>query len=149
MGFCVEASITIFDCEDSLNNMLRKLYRIDKVGDLKDLTLREEELSAPNKGEVSVEIKAFGLNFADVFAVYGLYSASPRTDFVPGLEFSGVISSVGEGVKDFNVGDRIMGVTRFGGYANFINIHQNYITPLPESGSFERGAAYLAQVLTA
>ena len=129
--------------------MLRKLYRIDKVGNLKDLTLREEELSAPGKDEVRIEVKAFGLNFADVFAVYGLYSASPNKDFVPGLEYSGVVSEVGEGVTDFTVGDKVMGVSRFGGYTNYINIKQHYVTALPDGWSFEHGAAYLVQVLTA
>jgi alcohol dehydrogenase len=129
--------------------MQRKIYHIAKVGDLKDLKIIDQELADPSPHEVQVKVKAFGLNFADVFAVYGLYSASPNKDFIPGLEFSGEVVKIGTEVKDFNIGDKVMGVSRFGAYANFLNTNTYYITPLPERWTFEHGASYLVQVLTA
>ncbi len=53
--------------------------------------------SAPSPAlawQVQVDVKAVGLNFADIFAVQGLYSATPKGAFVPGLEFAGVVSQV-------------------------------------------------------
>lgn len=106
-------------------------------------------LSAPEKGMVQIAIKAIGLNFADVFAIWGLYGATPKGAFTPGLEYAGVIEAVGEGVTDLKVGDRVMGVTRFGAYATHLQIDARYAIPLPADWSFETGAAYLVQTLTA
>ncbi|MDX5418899.1 MAG: medium chain dehydrogenase/reductase family protein [Hymenobacteraceae bacterium] len=127
----------------------RQVYRMPKAGSIKDLTLQTEELNAPDIDEVCVEVKAIGLNFADIFAIQGLYSATPKGSFIPGLEFSGVIVAVGEGVKEWKVGDRVMGATKFGGYVSHINIHHSYVIALPADWSFEEGAGFLVQGLTA
>lgn len=72
----------------------------------------------------------------------GLYSATPETPFIPGLEFSGIISKLGEKVdSQFKIGDRVFGVTRFGGYVTNLNANQNYIKKIPEDWTFEEGAA--------
>ncbi|PIB35824.1 hypothetical protein BFP72_10690 [Reichenbachiella sp. 5M10] len=129
--------------------MQRQAYRINKVGATSNLKLVEEELEAPAANEVQVAVRTIGLNFADVFAIHGLYSATPKGSFVPGLEFCGVIESIGAEVKDYKVGDRVMGVTRFGGYATRLNIDDRHIVPLPEGWTDEEGAAFLVQGLTA
>ncbi len=127
----------------------RQVYRMPKAGSINDLALQTEELSQPAPGEVCVNVKAIGLNFADIFAMQGLYSATPKGSFIPGLEFSGEIIAVGEGVSEWKVGDRVMGVTKFGGYVSHINISHRYVIPLPEEWSFEEGAGFLVQGLTA
>ncbi|HET7896680.1 MAG TPA: alcohol dehydrogenase catalytic domain-containing protein, partial [Flavisolibacter sp.] len=73
----------------------RQVYRMDKTGSLNDLKLQTETLPPPAAGEVCVKVKAIGLNFADVFAMQGLYKAAPKTAFIPGLEFSGEVVAVG------------------------------------------------------
>ncbi|MBK8921176.1 MAG: zinc-binding dehydrogenase [Saprospirales bacterium] len=118
-------------------------------GNLKHLVLRDDVLPPPPPGEVQVAVKAVGLNFADVFALWGLYKAAPKTDFTPGLEYAGVIEKVGEGVMHFQAGDRVMGITRFGGYTTGINIDARYIVPVPQAWSLTTAAAYLVQTLTA
>ena len=128
--------------------MQRRAY-LQHSGSLSYLKLAEEQLPDPAPGEVTVEVKAIGLNFADIFAIWGLYSATPEGEFVPGLEYSGVVARVGEGVDGFREGDEVMGVIRFGAYATHLNIDARYLLPLPEGWSFEEGAAYLVQVLTA
>ncbi|MEJ7768393.1 MAG: zinc-binding dehydrogenase, partial [Chitinophagaceae bacterium] len=82
-------------------------------------------------------------------AMQGLYKAAPKESFIPGLEFSGEVLSVGSEVSDFKVGDRVMGATKFGGYVTHINIHHRYVIPLPEAWTFEEGAGFLVQGLTA
>lgn len=129
--------------------MQRKVYRIPKAGSINDLKIQEEELADPADDEVTVQVHAIGLNFADIFAIQGLYSATPEGSFIPGLEFSGEIIKLGKNIKDWQIGDRVMGATKFGGYVSHINSHHRYITALPQSWSFEEGAGFLVQGLTA
>lgn len=118
-------------------------------GNLKNLKLRDDTLPPPAAGEVQVAVKAVGLNFADVFAIWGLYKAAPKTEFTPGLEYAGTVEAVGPGVTQLRPGDRVMGVTRFGGYTTGLNIDARYVIPLPEGWDFNTGASYLVQTLTA
>lgn len=124
-------------------------YRIFKPGSLKKLKLKTETLGKPDKDQVTVQVKAIGLNYADIFAIMGLYSATPKEPFVPGLEYAGIVTETGEDVTAFKPGDKVMGVTRFGAYTTHLNIDQRYIIPLPSQWSFEEGAAFPVQVLTA
>ncbi|PSR56505.1 zinc-binding dehydrogenase [Adhaeribacter arboris] len=127
----------------------RQVYRMPKAGSIKNLKLQTEKLGPPQPEEVCVRVKAIGLNFADIFAMQGLYSATPQGSFIPGLEFSGEIAAVGAAVKEWQVGNKVMGVTKFGGYASRINSHSRYVIPLPEAWSYEEGAGFLVQGLTA
>lgn len=127
---------------------LRKAWYV-KPGNFKNLKLVDEEITLPAEDEVQIEIKSIGLNFADVFCVLGLYDAAPKTSFVPGLEYAGIISSVGKNITNFKAGDHVMGVSRFGAYCNRLNTHKNYVVPLPKDWSFEEGSSFLVQVLTA
>ncbi|MCX2739000.1 synaptic vesicle VAT-1 family membrane protein [Pontibacter anaerobius] len=127
----------------------RQVYRMPKAGSINSLKLQTEEIGPPSAEEVCVQVKAIGLNFADIFAMQGLYSATPEGPFIPGLEFSGEIVAVGEGVKEWKVGERVMGATKFGGYVSHINLNHRYVISLPEGWSFEEGAGFLVQGLTA
>ncbi|WP_345890362.1 alcohol dehydrogenase catalytic domain-containing protein [Rufibacter aurantiacus] len=120
-----------------------------KAGSLHDLALNTERISYPKPDEVCVQVKAIGLNFADIFAMQGLYSATPAGSFIPGLEFSGVVVAVGSGVTEWQLGDRVMGATRFGGYVSHLNINHRYVIAFPQEWSFEEGAGFLVQGLTA
>jgi NADPH:quinone reductase-like Zn-dependent oxidoreductase len=129
--------------------MKRKSYRLNKAGSIDKIILVEEKREEPGINEVTVEVKAIGLNFADLFAIQGLYSATPEGSFVPGLEYSGIILKKGKEVNDFQVGDKIMGGIRFGAYTTHLNIDSWYILKLPEDWSFEEGASFIVQALTA
>lgn len=129
--------------------MKRKTYRINKAGSISNLKLTDENLPEPNENEVTVEVKAIGLNFADLFAIQGLYSSTPKVSFVPGLEYSGTIISKGKNVSEYSIGDKIMGAIRFGAYTTHLNIDKKYILHLPADYSFEEGASTIVQPLTA
>ncbi|MGB5530219.1 MAG: zinc-binding dehydrogenase [Ignavibacteriaceae bacterium] len=129
--------------------MKNRAYRISKSGSINNIKLVEENFEEPASKEVTVEVKAIGLNFADLFAIHGLYSATPKGSFIPGLEYSGVILSKGIDVRDYQVGDKVMGAIRFGAYATHLNIDHRYILKLPEGWSFEEGASFIVQALTA
>ncbi|WP_281558163.1 zinc-binding dehydrogenase [Thalassomonas sp. RHCl1] len=127
----------------------RNVWKTSHAGAIKRLKPSTEELAKLAPDSVRIEVKAVGLNFADIFALTGLYSATPKGAFIPGLEYSGVVTALGDKVTDFKVGDRIMGVTRFGGYVDKLDTKPEHLQLLPENWSFEQGAAYLVQTLTA
>lgn len=129
--------------------MKRKSYRINKAGSINNISLVEEELSDPASDEVTVEVKTIGLNFADLFAIQGLYSATPKGSFIPGLEYSGTVIKTGKDVTEFNEGDDIIGAVRFGAYTSHLNINKDYVLKLPAGFSYEEGAAFIVQPLTA
>jgi NADPH:quinone reductase-like Zn-dependent oxidoreductase len=127
----------------------RSAYIIKKTGSLNNLKIETQELENPAEDEVTVEIKAIGLNFADVFCIQGLYKAAPKENLIPGLEFSGIIISKGKAVTGFNKGDKVIGITKFGAFATHINLNKNYLIRLEDNWSFEEGASFIVQALTA
>lgn len=129
--------------------MKRKIYKIEKAGAIDNLKLREEELAEPGDHEATIEVKAIGLNFAEIFSIQGLYKAAPKENLIPGLEYSGVVLKTGRLVEGLKPGDRVMGVTRFGAYVSHLNIDAQYVIPLPVGWTFEEGAGFLVQALTA
>ena len=93
-------------------------------------------------GQVRVAVGAAGINYADLLARSGAYPDAPPTPCVVGYEVAGEIESVGEGVDGFATGDRVMAGTRFGGHAELVTVPVEQVLPLPESFSFEQGAAF-------
>ena len=128
----------------------RRVWRTAKAGAISNLKLVEEHVDALDAEKIRIEVKAVGLNFADIFALTGLYSATPEGSFIPGLEFSGVVSEVGASADTtLEVGDRVYGCTRFGGYASVVDVLPQHCRRIPEGWSFAQGAAFPAQSLTA
>jgi len=129
--------------------MKRLSYRMSKAGSINNIKLVDENLPDLKENEVTIEVKAIGLNFADLFAIQGLYSATPKGSFVPGLEYSGIIISAGSEIRNFKVGEKVMGAIRFGAYTTHLNIDHRYILKLPEGWTFDEGASFIVQSLTA
>jgi NADPH:quinone reductase-like Zn-dependent oxidoreductase len=113
--------------------------------------LRVEEGPDPEAGpgEVRVRVKAAGINFADVLARVGFYEDAPDPPCVVGYEVAGEVDSVGEGVTTFEPGQRVVAGTRFGGQAELAVTVESAVVPLPESWSFEQGAALPVNYSTA
>src|SRR3989454_1323986 len=97
--------------------------------------LRVEELSDPvaGPGEILVQVKAAGVNFADVLARQGLYPDAPERPFIPGFESSGEILAMGEGVSGFRVGQRVLAFHTSGGYAERVSAPAANVIPIPDS----------------
>lgn len=129
----------------------REVWRTSRAGSLDRLVRASESLADPAPGEARIRVHAVGLNFADLFACLGLYSATPPGPFVPGLEFAGVIEALGPGADAcaLQPGDRVFGLTRFGGYATALNIDVRYLRPIPNGWDFAEAAAFPVQGLTA
>lgn len=118
-------------------------------GDFANLRLEHEVLPPPKPHEVRIKTRAVGMNFADCFALLGLYELAGNPPFTPGFEVSGIIDAAGSDVTDFSPGDRVWAISRFGCYATAVNIDSEYVRRLPDHWTFAEGAAYPAQAFTA
>ncbi|MGH3555652.1 MAG: alcohol dehydrogenase catalytic domain-containing protein, partial [Mycobacterium sp.] len=103
----------------------------------------------PPPGQVRISVRAAGVNFADHLARVGLYPDAPKVPSVVGYEVAGTIQAVGDGVDPARVGERVLAGTRFGGYAEIVNASAADTVALPESMSFEQGAAIPVNYATA
>lgn len=140
--------------------------------------LRYEDFPTPEPGpdEVLVRVRASGLNHLDVFTRRGEQGRRVKLPHILGIETAGEVAALGDGVVDLQVGDRvisgpgiwcgrcemcrageenmcverlIVGVDVHGGYAEYIKLPAYALAPLPESISFEEGAATLIAFGTA
>ena len=100
-------------------------------------------------GEVRIAVKAAGINFADTMARVGLYPDAPTPPCVLGYEVAGEVESVGDGVDELSVGDRVIAGSRFGGQASMVTVPADQAFPLPAGWSFEQGAAFPVNYTTA
>src|SRR6201998_152297 len=103
----------------------------------------------PGPGQLRVAVRAAGVNFADHLARVGMYPDAPKLPAVVGYEVAGTVEAVGEGVDQSRVGERVLAGTRFGGYAEIVNVAANDSVALPGALSFEQGAAVPVNYATA
>src|SRR5450759_4467286 len=82
--------------------------------------MREGPDPVPGDGEIRIRVRAAGINFADILARIGLYPDAPKPPVVVGYEVAGIVDAVGNGVTSPQEGDRVMALTRFGGYADSV-----------------------------
>ena len=95
---------------------------IPKAGPPEVLELRTGPDPTPRAGEVTIRVRAAGVNFADVSARLGFYPDAPPFPCVVGYEVSGTVDAVGPGVTDLRPGQRVAALTRFGGYADLLAV---------------------------
>ncbi len=112
------------------------------------LELTESPDPVPAKGQVLVAVKACAINYPDVLIIEDKYQFKPQRPFAPGGEIAGEIEALGEGVSDWQVGDRVMGVIGHGGLASKIAIEPQRLYRLPEDRSFAEGAALILTYAT-
>jgi NADPH:quinone reductase-like Zn-dependent oxidoreductase len=113
--------------------------------------LRLEERSSPDPrpDQLRVRVRFAGLNFADVQARVGLYPDAPKPPFVSGYECSGEIDAIGPQVSGWQLGERVMVMSRFGAQAEQVCVIPSQLQKLPESLPLEAAAALPVNFLTA
>lgn len=122
---------------------------ITRHGGPEALAVQERPEPSLGPGEVRIEVRAAGINFADLMARAGIYPDAPPPPTVVGYEVAGVVESVGEGVDAYAPGDRVLAGTRFGGYAELVSVPAEAVLPLADELSFEQGAAIPVSYMTA
>src|SRR2546428_6934127 len=81
------------------------------------LTVQDVAAPAPGRGQVVIDVKATGVNYADSIMVAGRYQTRPTLPFSPGLEAAGVVTQCGDGVTRYKPGDHVMAILAYGGFA--------------------------------
>ena len=94
--------------------------------------IREVAAPAPGSGQVRIAVEAFGLNYADVVARHGLYRDAPPIPAVLGYEVVGRVDALGGDVAQPPVGQRVVALTRFGGYATSAVTDARAVVPIPD-----------------
>ncbi len=113
------------------------------VGGPDSLVVEEVLDPTPKVGEVIVEVRAVGVNFPDTLIIEDKYQFKPQRPFSPGGELSGVVESVGEGVKGVFKGDRVIAMPGWGGMVERIAVRADALIKMPDAMSFEEGAALI------
>ncbi|HKQ60625.1 MAG TPA: zinc-binding dehydrogenase [Candidatus Polarisedimenticolaceae bacterium] len=121
---------------------------VTRSGGPRVLALREGPRRACGADELRIEVAFCGVNFADLAARAGVYAPAPRPPFVPGFEVAGTVAEAGAG-SGFSPGERVLAVTRFGGYTDELVVPAAQARRLPPGYSLEEGAGLPAAYLTA
>ncbi|MFZ2737588.1 MAG: quinone oxidoreductase [Burkholderiaceae bacterium] len=131
-----------------MNQNTSRAIRIDQHGGPEQLKLVEVSVGEPAAGQIRIRHKAVGLNFIDVYQRSGLYQLPMPMQL--GMEASGVVEAVGEGVTHLKVGDRAAYASQPpGSYCDLRVMPAKTVCKLPDAISFETGAAMMLKGLTA
>lgn len=122
-------------------------FLVEQFGGVDVMQWRELGPLAPGPRQVLVEVRASGVNFAETRMRAGTYSGQ-ELPFVMGMECAGVVDECGEGVDEFQPGDRVFGRAR-GSHAEAVLFDADHLMPLPDAVSFIEGAAIPVSWLTA
>ncbi|MDY6765660.1 MAG: NADPH:quinone oxidoreductase family protein [Halobacteria archaeon] len=125
-----------------------KAIEATNYGSSEVLEVVDRKEPQPGTNQVKIDVKAVGINFADIMQRRGLYPGGPDPPYVPGLEAAGEIEEVGENV-DRQEGERVVALVNRGGYAEKVVADARSLFDIPESMSFEEGAGFPLQYLTA
>lgn len=125
-----------------------KTIQFNQLGGPEVMKLVEVPKPEVPAGMALLKVHAVGINFADTLFVRGEYVVRPKLPDTPGLEAAGVIEEVGAGVENLKPGMRVAAVS-IKTYAEYCLVRPVVTIPLPDSVSFEEGAAFPIQVLTA
>jgi len=111
-------------------------------GEPSDLQLTELPDPQPGPRQVAIDVRASACNFFDILMVQGKYQVRPPLPFSPGGEVAGVVRAVGPGVDRIAPGDRVFAMLGWGGFASMALAPVDSVFKMPDSMSFEHGAAF-------
>jgi NADPH2:quinone reductase len=104
------------------------------------LKLTEMDTPAPKKKQVLIRVHAAGLNFPDTLIIKDMYQMKPPRPFAPGGEIAGEIEAIGEGVTGLSVGDRVLGMTGFGGFATHLCVDAARVMKIPDAMPYDEAS---------
>lgn len=120
----------------------------DEFGGPEAYALREHDAPAPGKGQIRIAIKAIGISYVDVLTAAGKYQVTPPLPFIPGSECAGIVEAVGEGVTNLAVGDRVMGSSFGGIFAEVATLRASSFNKVPDALTLEQAAVFPPSYLT-
>jgi len=124
-----------------------KAIQISQYGSPDVLKIQEATIGKPKVDQALIRVQVAGVNFIDIYQRRGVYPV--QLPFIPGLEGAGEVIAIGDGVKNVKPGDRVAFVHEPGCYAEECFVNAEKLIPLPKELSFEQGAAFPLQGMTA
>ncbi|KAA0217817.1 MAG: NADPH:quinone oxidoreductase family protein [Lautropia sp.] len=112
-------------------------------GPPESLVIEEVPTPVPGAGQVLIEVHAAGVNFPDSLIIQKKYQLQPPLPFSPGAEVAGIVRAVGEGVKPWKPGDRVIANVPYGGYAQELVADAARVMPIPDGMDFPTASAYV------
>ena len=129
---------------------MRALVCHTLTDDFSGTEIRDVPMPRPGPGEVLVRVKAASVNFPDLLLTQGKYQLKLEPPFTPGMDFSGIIDTLGEGVTGpLREGTDVAGGVRSGAFAEYIVVPVDSLQKKPPAMSFAEAASYSAAYLTA
>lgn len=125
---------------------------IHKAGGYDQLKLETHPDPTAEKGKIVVRNQAAGVNFADIAVRLGLYASAKKYvgwPITPGFDVAGEVTAVGEGVQGIRPGDRVFGVTLFGGYSTHVALPAHHVRPIPSGINMEEAGGFPTVFITA
>jgi NADPH:quinone reductase-like Zn-dependent oxidoreductase len=125
---------------------------IHRPGGYERLAIERFTVPSPAPHEVVIDVRATGVNYADVIVRMGLYSSAKELvgwPITPGFEVAGTVRAIGADVKGLEAGARVLAVTQFGGYASVVKVPRHQVFALPDTLDFTEAAGIPAVYLTA
>ena len=125
---------------------------IHRPGGYSCLGLEHHPDPKPGPGEVLIEVRSIGVNYADCIVRMGLYASAKELSgypITPGFEVAGEVAALGEGVEDLALGSPVVGVTLFGGYTSHLVLGREMVFRLPEQLPLEQAGGFPTMFLTA
>ena len=111
-------------------------------GPVDDLKLEDVAPPTPGPGQLLINVKATGVNYADSIMVAGRYQTQPAFPFSPGLETAGVVARCGDGVSRYKPGDRVMAIVAHGGFAEQVVADEAETFAIPDAMPFDEAGAF-------
>jgi NADPH2:quinone reductase len=117
-----------------------KAVELNGFEGLSSLRVIEVDKPKPGANEVLIEVKAAGLNFAEIEMTKGMYPAAKKLPFVMGFEAAGAVVEAGSQAKNIKVGDKVTTIVSSGGYAEYATADAGFAIPIPDGISFAEAA---------
>jgi NADPH2:quinone reductase len=117
-----------------------KAVIVDKFGSAENMKYVDVEMPSINSNQILIRVKTTSVNFADIKARYG-NKGQGKLPFILGLEASGVIEKVGDKVKSFYIGQRVLAFPHHGSYAEYVVADENLTFAIPDSINFDTAGA--------
>ncbi|MCW3147569.1 NADPH:quinone oxidoreductase family protein [Stutzerimonas stutzeri] len=111
-------------------------------GPTENLVVEDVASPIPKANEILLDVHTASVNFPDTLIIQGKYQFKPPLPFSPGGEAAGVVAAVGEKVSHLKVGDRVMGLTGWGSFAEQVAVPGYNVLPIPPSMDFATAAAF-------
>jgi NADPH2:quinone reductase len=111
-------------------------------GAIDELRLEDVAPPAPGPGQLLIDVKATGVNYADSIMVAGRYQTRPPFPFSPGLETAGVVARCGDGARRYGPGDRVMAILSHGGFAEQVVADETETFAVPARMPFDEAGGF-------